>query len=374
LLYRLDRLGLLARGLNSGERRLVSCVPLRPPSEPAPQRPPDGPLRLSRRAFARAEGGALLLESPGAWASMTIHDRDLLPLLHDLATGRSAAEIATAAPGPPEKVIEAVLAIMSWCGLLESADDKDWSAHDLLFHGRTRNGYRRVVLGKTHAGREIPAAPAQRSPLDSRHRIVLEAPDPSRLLAEDPPFALVAERRQSVRRQGAVPLTAHQLSEFLFRTLHERGGRRPYPSGGACYPLSAYLAVDRCRGVGPGLYNYEPTLHHLIMVDESTAGLEQLLAEAATAANVERAPQVLLVLAARYARTQRMYGDLTYSLILKEVGAVFQAAMMAAAVIGLGTCPLGCGNSLVFADLVGVDPLIETSVGEMMINSLEEHG
>jgi hypothetical protein len=46
--------------------------------------------------------------------------------------------------------------------------------------------------------------------------------------------------------------------------------------------------------------------------------------------------------------------------------------MMAAAAMQLGTCPLGCGNSLLFADLTGVDPLIETSVGELMVSSLAE--
>jgi oxazoline/thiazoline dehydrogenase len=79
------------------------------------------------------------------------------------------------------------------------------------------------------------------------------------------------------------------------------------------------------------------------------------------------------VLAARYGHTQRVYGDLSYSLILKEVRAAFQAAMMAAATMGLSTCPLGYGNSLPFSELAGVNPLTETSVGELMVGSLEEN-
>ena len=77
------------------------------------------------------------------------------------------------------------------------------------------------------------------------------------------------------------------------------------------------------------------------------------------------------MLAAQYGRTQQLYGDLSYSLILKEVGAVFQAAMMAAAAMGLGTCPLGCGNFLLFSELIDMNPLIETSVGELMLGSLD---
>jgi SagB-type dehydrogenase family enzyme len=81
---------------------------------------------------------------------------------------------------------------------------------------------------------------------------------------------------------------------------------------------------------------------------------------------------MLLVLAARYARTRRVYGDLAYSLILKEVGAVIQTALMSAAAMGLAVCPLGCGDSLLFSDLTGVDTLTETSVGELMLGSREE--
>jgi hypothetical protein len=40
--------------------------------------------------------------------------------------------------------------------------------------------------------------------------------------------------------------------------------------------------------------------------------------------------------------------------------------------MGLSTCPLGCGNALLFSELVGVNPLTESSVGELMVGSLEK--
>lgn len=373
LLFRLDRLGLLARCLSSSERRLASCVPLRPPPDALPERPPKGPLRLSRGALARAERGVVSLEAPGSWARMTIPDRDLLPLLHDLAIGRPAVELAAAVPALSENAVLAVLALMSWCDLLERVDHESWPTHDLLFHARTRAGYARVLLGKTSSGKETARQLVPSATTDGARRLALAPPDLPRLLAEDPPFALVSERRCSTRRHGSVPLTAGQLSEFLFRTLYERGGRRPYPSGGACYPLNAYLAVHCCLDVAPGLYAYDPARHELITIGEPGPGLDRLLADAAGAANVAVPPQILLVLAAQYMRTQRVYGDLSYSLILKEVGAVFQAAMMAAAAMGLSTCPLGCGNALLFSELAGVNPLTETSVGELMVGSPDDN-
>jgi SagB-type dehydrogenase family enzyme len=176
----------------------------------------------------------------------------------------------------------------------------------------------------------------------------------------------------AVRRQGSTPPTAAQLSEFLFRTLHERDGRRPYPSGGARYPLQAYIAVHRCLGLAPGLCAYDAVRHELSTVGEPGAALDRLLTEAAGAAAVELPPQILVVLAAQYVRTQRIHPDIGYNLILKEVGAVFQAAMLAAAAMGLGACPLDCGNALLFSELAGIDPLIEGSVGELMLGSLAE--
>jgi SagB-type dehydrogenase family enzyme len=321
--------------------------------------------------LVRPERGVVALEVPGAWAKVTIHDRELLPLVHDLATGRSSAELGAEARAHSEEAISEVLALMDWCGLLDGAGADGWSAHDLFLHTQSRMGYARTVLGKTSPGGE-PASSAAGATADTARRVALRLPDLAHLLAVDPPHALVSERRLSDRRHGSDPLTADQLSEFLFRTLHERGGRRPYPSAGSCYPLRAYLAVHSCAGVEPGLYAYDAAVHELTRIGPPGPGLERLLWNAAGAANIDQPPQMLLVLAARYARTRRVYGDLAYSLILKEVGAVIQTALMSAAAMGLAVCPLGCGDSLLFSDLTGVDTLTETSVGELMLGSREE--
>jgi SagB-type dehydrogenase family enzyme len=372
LLFRLDRAGLLARSLISGGHRLATCVPLRPPpGPPPPESPPETPVRLSPHAIARAEASAVGLEAPGAWARLILHDRNLLPLLHDLSVRRPVSELAKAAAGHAEDAIRALLALMSWCDLLDRGE-QGWSAHDLLFHTRTRAGYARALRGKVDRGVDPRVDLDEGISADGARRVPLKPPDLGRLLSEDPPHAVVSERRRSVRLQGSTPPTAAQLSEFLFRTLHERNGRRPYPSGGACYPLKAYVAVHRCLGVAPGLYAYDPVRHDLSTVSQPGPALDRLLAEAAGAAAVELPPQILVVLAAQFVRAQRIYPDIGYSLILKEVGAVFQAAMLAAAAMGLGACPLGCGNALLFSELVGIDPLIEGSVGELMLGSLAD--
>jgi len=54
------------------------------------------------------------------------------------------------------------------------------------------------------------------------------------------------------------------------------------------------------------------------------------------------------------------------------VGVVLHGAMMAAAAMGLGTCPLGTGDSILFGEITGLDPRSEVSVGEFVLGTPEE--
>jgi hypothetical protein len=271
LLFRLDRSGFLVRTINHQGRPLVSCVPYRAPLTQRPGNLPKGPHRLSPQAIACTQGGEMSIETTGAWARITLHDRDIFPLLHDVVAGRSAGEIAAAATVHSEAAILAVLELMETCDLFESANTA-WSQHDFLLHTRTRDGYGRGYLGKTLPGRSkiAPTGNADTSLYgDDCKVIALDMPDPQHLRDHDPSFAAVLQRRRSIRNQGADPLDVGQLSEFLFRTFFEQEGHRPYPSGGGCYPLTIYMAVDRCAGLDPGLYSYHPVHHHLRMVAEN---------------------------------------------------------------------------------------------------------
>lgn len=369
LLYRLERAGLLRRCLTARGRPLASLVPQRPPPVPLDDADLPAILRLSPKAVAGAEDGAIVIERPGGWARLVFHDPSLLPLLGVLAAGQDAPGVMAALPCHAPEAVLALLALLDRCGLLDRGADDGWPLHELIFHTRTRRGYGRRLLGKAGGA----AAPAPPAPEDGAAAIHLVLPDAARLEASDPPFARVAARRRSLRQHGACPLGLDQLSEFLFRTLHAREGRRPYPSGGACYPLRAYLAAGRCEGLARGLYLYAPERHVLLPRPVSRPDrLDVLLAEAASTAGIAAPPQLLLVLAAEMERIRPAYGDLGYSLVLKEVGAVFQAAMLAAAAMGLASCPLGCGDALAFAGLLGVDPAVEAPVGELMLGTAED--
>jgi SagB-type dehydrogenase family enzyme len=79
--------------------------------------------------------------------------------------------------------------------------------------------------------------------------------------------------------------------------------------------------------------------------------------------------KVLIVIAARFQRVSWKYESIAYSLILKNVGVLLQTMYLIATSMDLAACALGGGDSEEFAKLAGLDPLVETSVGEFVLGS-----
>ncbi|MEO9222337.1 MAG: SagB family peptide dehydrogenase, partial [Mycobacteriaceae bacterium] len=208
----------------------------------------------------------------------------------------------------------------------------------------------------------------------------LERPDLYRLRTEDPPLARVMEDRSC--RRDLHPLTAHQLGEFLFRTMRVRqlspaadgptgyaATSRPYPSAGAMYEFTTYLAIDACQGIPGGLYRYDPVHHGLDLVAPAGPDVDRLLRDGGAAAAMESIPPVLIVLAADFRRLSWKYEGIAYALTLKNVGVLYQSMQLAATAMGLGSCPLGAGDAELFARAAGTSPTEESSVGEMLLGS-----
>ena len=97
----------------------------------------------------------------------------------------------------------------------------------------------------------------------------------------------------------------------------------------------------------------------------------KMLADAGAALS-EREPDILITLAARFQRTAWKYGSLSYSLILKNVGAIFQQMYLVATALHLAPCALGNGNSQHFAEASGLDYYTEGPVGEFALSSGED--
>jgi SagB-type dehydrogenase family enzyme len=309
------------------------------------------------------------------------------------------------APATPEDLVERValppdaiapvLALLLRSGMLDEAGREDespalqtWELHDLLFHARSRQGRFDAPYGGTcRLADRLPPPPALKPVMAGEVR-PLYRPDPERLEQDDPPLARVQARRRSIRTfDEDRPITDRQLGEFLFRVARVTDYRegevltpqgplrlqmacRPYPAGGGLYELELYAAVQACAGLAPGLYHYDPAAHQLTRIREPTVDVKALLRDAGQSTGVQESSiQVLLLLAARFARVAWKYESIAYALTLKHVGVVYQTMYLAATAMGLGACAIGGGDADLFARAAGTDYCTETSVGEFLLGN-----
>ncbi len=101
---------------------------------------------------------------------------------------------------------------------------------------------------------------------------------------------------------------------------------RPVPSGGALYPVEAYVAAGSAGSGGfpAGLYHYDRAHHALQRVrdgDHRAAVVEALSAAPATP------PDLVIVLTAVFWRTGINYGDFAYKIQCQETGALVAQAL-----------------------------------------------
>lgn len=394
LVQRLARAGRLRRSLEHRDSVLLVAHALDASrGQWATPPEPTTVLQLSRFAEIHREDEVLVLASPLATAHVELHDRRVTALVHDTARATPTAALVARSELPPE-LAGAALGVLVVAGLLTrvphggtAPEDAEpgpgmWDPVELAAHHRTRHDHPgEPPLGKTQPflGRFDPLPVL--APPRGLERVELPRPDLAALARRDPPLVTVMETRRSLRRHGDVPIDLPALGELLFRTLRVRAvlpgadgspqGRsdRPYPSAGACYPLEAYVAVGRCRGLRPGLWHYHPQHHALHRVDAPLEPVDALLLDAKHGSGADEPPQLLLVLCARFGRTAWAYGRLAHRLVLQEVGVVIQSVYLAATAMGLCACALGRGSASRFAGLTGLDPRVEASVGEIMLGS-----
>lgn len=352
-------------------------------------------LVFSRFACIRRAGGRMLVESPLSAVTVTLDDPRVGALCLELATPRCPRELAAPAGSLSPAEREVACSLLLSCRVLAAVDDAGqagdeedgplayWEFADLLMHGSSRLGRNGPASGGgiggtlRFAGRRAP--PPLSKPAMSEESVDLIRPDLDRLAREDLSLTAALEERRSRRGFGDPPLTLPQLGEFLYRTARQRRaftgesgqelGSRPYPGGGAVYELEIYLSVSACGGLAPGFYHYDPREHRLWKLASRPEAIAALLRDAAAAAMQPAAPQVLLTIAARFARVFWKYEGMGYALILKDVGVLYQTMYLVAEAMGLGACALGVGNADLFAAAAGVDYHAESSVGELILGS-----
>lgn len=372
----------------AGEETLVRLQPLTPApgfgSAPGAARlSDDDVLRVAPTAVLRFGEPAPTLESGAAHHVAHIEDTRMLDLLVGLresaTVGDTCRDSALA-----DRDTRAALTALYDAGLLTAERDTPvqasaadyWSDWELLFHARSRLGRTRGDYGGTFRFRGV-RDPWPGIPQGFGAGELIELPSDegaSRSLLD------VARSRCSIREHDAEnPVTAAQLGALLSRTqrvrfVREVEGygdilRRGYPAGGSLYELEIFVLANRCADLDQGLYHYDSARHGLRRIATGPGDLERLSQVAQVTAQMAEPPQVVLLIAARFPRVMWKYDAVSYAVILKNVGALYDALYLHATDLGLAPCGLGGGDSDLFSAVTQIPYLECTTVGEFILGS-----
>jgi SagB-type dehydrogenase family enzyme len=339
-------------------------------------------VRLSKFACIRTTSEGLIIETPLAAMQCKILDREVVQLLHTLATEKPTSKIKSNFPRP---FLDTILSLLFAVQILtDDREEKDpaliqWEFHDLYFHSRVRLGRHANPYGGVYPFKgKIAPLPVCKPPL-SKKPISLFRPDIEKLKKEDVSLTHALETRRSKRDPGNVPITLKQLGEFLFRTARIKDlipeatpqelSRRLYPGGGAIYELELYIVSNSCKDLNRGIYHYDPKNHALHPLEADLKNVEKLILDAKGSMAAEKPPQLLIIIASRFQRLAWKYRSIPYAITLKNCGTLIQTMYLVATAMNLSPCAVGGGSSDLFSRTTSLPYLTETSVAEFSLSS-----
>ena len=296
---------------------------------------------------------------------------NLIGLLSALADWQSPSQVAHTLGTADGTGLNALLDDLVEKGLVLTTGDP-CSAAPLRHEG----AWDLIELAMQRQSARGGAAPRRRRP--PRRLPPVRGGEPTRLprVPSPSPLSVVdaLERRRSVRHYDSRPLLLEEIAAFLYSTARsstDSPPRRPYPSGGACYPLELYLLANDVATLQPGAYHYCPDGHELRAITTTQAWQTKLnrFVLHATDQALNRTPPVVFVVTAVFERVTWKYRRISLSLILKEVGCLFQTMYLVATAMGLAPCAIGSGGDLEDAAALGMDPFLEAPVGLFLLGA-----
>jgi len=381
---------ILSYGVSCGGRQLATLAPASASFKFTPGRvDPQLKYTLSRFAYLHRVRENLILESPLSHGRVTLPSSAGAAVTAELSKPHTLGSLCDVLHDLPRDIVMLFLELLIGAGFVSGLNIDEpypgenealaqWDFHDLLFHARSRLGRHDNPYGGTYRFRnEIKPLPAIKQ-LCAEEIVDLYRPDMDSLQLQDCPFTMVLEQRRSIRDYGERPITDRQLGEFLYRSARVKElqsielqdvTRRPYPGGGGIYELELHVNVHRCENVPAGLYHYCPSKHRLEKIGAATEAVEALLKDAARPAGLAELPQIVITITARFQRLAWKYESIAYSVILKDVGVLYQTMFLVATAMDLAPCALGGGDSDLFSRAAGLDYYVETSVGEFLLGS-----
>jgi SagB-type dehydrogenase family enzyme len=193
-------------------------------------------------------------------------------------------------------------------------------------------------------------------------------------------FLEVLEKRKTVRSYSKRYMDLTSLSTFLYNAARIKGfigsngiklTDRPYPSGGARYPLEIYVANNKIHGIDKGIHYYDPLKHRLVFLKPRTyhqKEFNEFLIQIQKPL-MKREADVVLIITAVFARTMWKYEKLGMSLIMSDLGCLYQTLYLVATEMKLAPCPLGKTNESLIADWLDLDWFEESHVGTFMLGN-----
>ncbi|KZR85903.1 Nitroreductase family protein [Synechococcus sp. MIT S9504] len=408
LLSELDRFytkGLLLTEISGLEGAAICLAPVKPLLHR--KTAPEGIYRIKFSKFVIVQPwvDGLEIVSPLATGAVRLKDQRLFSILLQLVAACDEATIRGCLPDDLQSHYADVISLLLSSGVAGVCDgrgvadiDQDaveagWTFEDLAFHCHTRE--KMIDLCRNQARQ----TPIDKKQFPAKHQRIIRGstalPLPSSVNHNLSFFQVVRERK-TIRAYQEQPINAGLLSDFLWHSMHIReeiscdpglsrayaGLLKPVASAGALHSIELYLCINRCIGLQPGFYHFDSSDHSLgklcDLIDPCLQMLE--LAAASTcrapqAASVSpsqgQLPDVLVVMAARYGRNASLHQQtgLSYALILKDVGSIYQQLYLVATALGLAPCGLSFGSSELFHQASGHPGLLECSVGEFMIGN-----
>jgi SagB-type dehydrogenase family enzyme len=311
--------------------------------------------------------GRVEVTSTASDATFTTDDLELARLAHAFARPRSIREVV--ADRGDDAEIEARIDDLIRAGIIVPANEPElaaahhWDSSALAYHRRSRRFFRKTS-GSAAARETSLRSPEQWIPLAPG------SPATGRDLAD------VLDARHSRRAWSPAPLPFEKFSQFFWLSARNRncagdsrGLSRGYPSGGATYSLELYpvIGLDAVAMIARGVYRYLSDRHGLEAVSTKFTEVFPFLEAAGSSAGSPATPPVVVLITSRFAKQSEAYGDLAYSLILKEVGCLLQTLYLVGEALGLGVCALGGGSpSGRLARLRGTSEVAEPVVGELV--------
>lgn len=173
--------------------------------------------------------------------------------------------------------------------------------------------------------------------------------------------------RRSVRTYADEPLTIKQVGQLLWAAQGLNRGLvgRTAPSAGATYPMELYLVAGKVNGLATGLYHYGFAGHYLAL--RKTGDLRAQLADAALGqSSIIKGASAVLVLAADYKRTVRVYGERATRYVDMEAGHIGENLYLQCEALGLGTVMVGAFQDDSVKKVLGIEqePLYIMPVGK----------